>query len=122
MGSLWAQLLLQFYTKVFYTKVFESFQLFCYGLKMCMCFWDYPPIIFSWHGRSPGRAVALTLASASTFTLKFFKSLYFPDHLIDLVHIWCDDRYSSKVLFSSTPAHYLKVRAMDLEIFNVKVF
>ena len=48
---------------------------------------------------------------ASTFTLKSFKSLYFPDHLIDLVHIWYDDRYSSKGLFSNTPAHYLKVRS-----------
>ena len=54
--------------------------------------------------------------------LKFFKSLYFPDHLIDLVHIWYDDRYSSKVLFSNTLAHYLKVKVMDLEIFDVKDF
>ena len=52
----------------------------------------------------------------------FFKSLYFPDHLIVLVHICYDDRYSSKVLFSNTQAHYLKVKVMDLEIFNVKVF
>ena len=44
--------------------------------------------------------------------LSFFKSLYFPDHLIDLGHtgIWYDDRYSSKVVFSNTPAHYLKVK------------
>ena len=65
-------------------------------------------LFFSWPGQSPGRAIALTpasalvLASASTFTLKFFKSLYFPDHSIDLVHIWYDDRYSSKVLFGNT--------------------
>ena len=66
----------------------------------------------------PGRAIALPLASASewtsasasTFTLKFFKSIYFPDHLVDLVHIWYDDIYSSKVLFSNTLAHYLKVK------------
>ena len=61
---------------------------------------------FKSSGRSPGRAIALppalALASASasslasTFTLKCFKILYFPDHLIDLVHIWYDDRYSSK--------------------------
>ena len=81
-------------------------------------------IIISSPGRSPGRAIALPLASASASTVmvKFFQSLYFPDHLIDLVHIWYDDRYSSEVLFSNTQAHYLKVKVMDLEIFNVKVF
>ena len=46
--------------------------------------------IFSLPGRSPRRAFALPLVSASTFTLKFFKRLYFPDRLIDLVHIWYD--------------------------------
>ena len=53
--------------------------------------------------------------------LKFFKSLKFPDHLIELVHIWYGDRYSSKVLFSNTPAHYHKVKVMDLEKF-LKLF
>ena len=38
--------------------------------------------------------------------------------MIDLVHIWYDDRYSSKVLFSNIQAYYLKVKVMDLEIFN----
>ena len=79
-------------------------------------------VVFSSPGQSPGRAITLPPASesASTFTFKFFKSLYFPDHLINLVHVWYDDRYSSKVLFSNKPAHYLKV--MDLDIFNVKDF
>ena len=77
-------------------------------------------VIFSSPGQSPGRAIALP--SASTFTLRFFKSLYFLNHLIDLVHIWYDDRYGSKVLFSNNPAHYLKVKVMDLESFNVKSF
>ena len=48
--------------------------------------------VISLPGQNPGRSIALPLAlvlvSASTFILKFFKSLYFPDHLIDLVHIW----------------------------------
>ena len=43
--------------------------------------------IFSLPGRSPGRILHLTPSSesalASTFKLKFFKILYFPDHLID---------------------------------------
>ena len=81
-------------------------------------------VFFSSPGRSPGRAIALPpeSASASTFTLKFFKILYFPDHLIDLVHIWYDDRYSSEILFSNTPTYYLKVKVMDFDISNVKVF
>ena len=59
--------------------------------------------------------------------LKFFKSLYLPDILIDLVHfIWYDDRYSSKVLFSNTPVHYLKVkvrsRSWTLKFLMLKFF
>ena len=34
--------------------------------------------------------------------LKFFKSSYFPDYTVDFVHIWYDDKHSSKVLFSNT--------------------
>ena len=83
--------------------------------------------IISLPGRSPGRAIALPLASesalASTSTLKFFKSLYFPDLFIDLVHIWYNDRYNSKVLFSNTLAHYLKVRSRSWpEKFLMKTF
>ena len=50
-------------------------------------------ILFSSPGQSSGRAIALppVLASASTFTLKLFKSSYFPNHMMDLVHIWYDD-------------------------------
>ena len=96
---------------------FEIFQIFAEGIIEIFFFVSSP-------GQSPGRAIALPPAPASTFSLKFFKSLFFPDHMIDLVHIWYDDRYSSKVLFSNTPAHYLKVRSRSwtLEIFNVKDF
>ena len=53
---------------------------------------------------------------------ELFKSSYFPNYLIYLVHIWFDGRYRSKVSFSNTPTHTddLKVKVMDLEIFNVK--
>ena len=66
----------------------------------------------------------LLASAASTFRLKFFKSLYFPDHLIDLVHISCDDRYSSKVLFSNTTAHHLKVkvRSRSWTFLMLKIF
>ena len=46
-------------------------------------------------------AVALALASVSTFTLKFFKSSYFLNHLMELVHIWYNDRYRPKVSISN---------------------
>ena len=38
--------------------------------------------------------------------------------MMDLVYIWYDHRYGSKVLFNfiPTPAHDLKVRATELEI------
>ena len=37
---------------------------------------------------------------------------------MDLVHVWCDDRYCSKVLDSAipTPIHDFKVKVMDLEL------
>ena len=37
----------------------------------------------------------------STFMLKVFKSLNFLNHLMDLVPIWYDDRYRSKVSVSN---------------------
>ena len=46
-------------------------------------------------------AIASASASASTFTLKFFKSSYFLNHLMDLVHIWYNNRYRSKVSISN---------------------
>ena len=66
--------------------------------------------IFSSPGRNPEELMhyppppppppppsALALASASTFTLKFFKSLYFLNISMGLAHIWHNDRYTSKV-------------------------
>ena len=37
---------------------------------------------------------------------------------MDLVHVWCDDRYWSKILHSSipTPIHDFKVKVTDLEL------
>ena len=44
---------------------------------------------------------ASALASASTFTLKFFKTSYFLNHSMGFVHIWYNDRYRSKVSISN---------------------
>ena len=37
---------------------------------------------------------------------------------MDLVHVWCDDSYWSKILHSAipTPIHYFKVKVTDLEL------
>ena len=53
--------------------------------------------------------------------VKVFKSSYFPNHTMDLLHILFDDRYRSKVLFSNTNAHAydLKVKVIDLQILIV---
>ena len=44
--------------------------------------------------------------------------------MMDLVHIWYDDRYRSKVSFSNTPthAHDLKVKFTDSEILQIKYY
>ena len=93
-------------------------------------FFVWPNKFFCSPGRSPGRAIALlpalalTMASASTFTLKFFKTSYFPNCMMDLVHISCDVRCRSKVSFSNTPAHAhdLKVKVTDFEILQLKYY
>ena len=55
------------------------------------------------NAQPPASMSALALVSASTFMLKFFKSLYmyFLNHFMDLFHIWHNDRYRSKVYISN---------------------
>ena len=68
----------------------------------------------------PASALALALESASTNVkvVKDFRTSLFPNSLMDLVYIWLNDRYWSKILFSTipTPMHNLKVKIMDLEL------
>ena len=44
--------------------------------------------------------------------------------MMDLVHVWYDDRYRSKVSFSNTlpHAHDLKVKFTDFEILQIKYY
>ena len=43
------------------------------------------------------------LGQLRIFNVKVFvKSAYFPNYMTDFVHIWYNDRFSSKVLFSNT--------------------
>ena len=53
-----------------------------------------------------------------TFYIKVFRTSLFSNSLMDLVHVWCDDRYWSKILHSAipTPIHDFKVKVTDLEL------
>ena len=63
-----------------------------------------------------------------TLYVKVFRTSLFPNPLMDLVHVWCDDRYWSKILHIAipTPIHHFKVKVTDLELlyqsFALKVF
>ena len=57
--------------------------------------------------------------------LKFLKSSYFTNRMMDLLHICYDDRYNGlKVSFSNTPAHAhnFKVKVTDFEILQIKYY
>ena len=53
-----------------------------------------------------------------TFYVKVFRTSLFPNPLMDLVHVRCDDRYWSKILHSAipTPIRHFKVKVTDLEL------
>ena len=59
----------------------------------------------------------------SDLDVKVFKSSYFPNHTMDLLHILFDDRYRSKILFSNicVCAYDLKVKVLDLQILIVNI-
>ena len=63
----------------------------------------------------PGSALALALVSVSA-NVKVFRTSLFPNFLLDLVHVWYDDRYWSKILLSNipTPMYDLKVKVTEL--------
>ena len=50
------------------------------------------------------------------FNAYVFKSSYFPNHMMDRVYIWYNDRYRSKVI----PHPCLKVKVTHIEILNLK--
>ena len=52
------------------------------------------------------------------FYIKVFRTSLFPNPMMDLVHVWYDDRYWSKILCGTihTPIHDLKVKVTDLEL------
>ena len=68
---------------------------------------------------------ALSLASASTDVkvfVKVFRTSLFPNLTIDLIHLWYDDIYWSKILRGTIPTTlgHVKVKVTDLEFFMLK--
>ena len=51
------------------------------------------------------------------FYVKVLRTSLFPNPLMDLVHVWYDDRYWSKILRGTipNPVHDLKIKVTDLE-------
>ena len=52
------------------------------------------------------------------FCVKGFRTSLFPNPMMDLVHVWYNDRYWSRILNSTipTPIHDLKVKVTDLKL------
>ena len=52
------------------------------------------------------------------FCVKVFTTSLFPNPVMDLVQVWYNDRYWSKILHSTipTPIHDPKVKVTDLEL------
>ena len=75
---------------------------------------------------SPAPYVALRSSSWTwNFYAKVFRTSLFPNPMMDLVHVWYDDRYWSTILHSTipNPIHDLKVKVRTFMLkFYVKVF
>ena len=54
----------------------------------------------------------------SKFCVKVFRTSLSPNPMMDLVHVWCDDRYWSKISHSAIPTsiHHFTVKVTDLEL------
>ena len=67
---------------------------------------------------APSALMTVTLRSRpQNLNVKVFKTLLFPNLITDLIHLWYDDTYLSKILRSTiptTPGH-VKVKVTDLE-------
>ena len=66
----------------------------------------------------PPALAALALASTNVKVfVKVFKTSLFPNLITDLIHLWCDDKYWSKILRSTIPITlgHVKVKVTALE-------
>ena len=80
--------------------------------------------VFSSPVQCSGRAIVLPPASALALAstnvkvfVKVFKTSLFPNLTTDLIHLWYDDTYWSKILRSTIPTTlgHVKVKVTDLE-------
>ena len=56
------------------------------------------------------------------FSLKFFKYSFFPNLITDLIHLWYDDTYWSKILHSTIPTNLGQGQDHRLRIFMLKFY
>ena len=58
------------------------------------------------------------------FFLKVFRTSLFPNPLMDLVHVWYDHRYWSKILRGTipTPVHTIRSRSQTLKSYVEVLF
>ena len=66
----------------------------------------------------PPASAALASASINVNVfVKVFKTSLFPNLITDLIHLWYDDTYLSKILCSTIPTTlgHVKVKVTDLE-------
>ena len=88
------------------------------------------PVIFSWPEQRSGRAIILPPASALALAstnvkvfIKVFKTSLFPNLITDLIHLWYDDTYWSKILRSTIPTilGHVKIKVTE-RIFMLKFY
>ena len=77
--------------------------------------------LFSSPEQRSRRAIVLPPALASTNVKVFltvFKTSLFPNLITDLLHLWYDDTYWSKILHITIPTTigHIKVKVTDLEL------
>ena len=119
--------MLKFYVKVFRTSLFSNPMMDLVYIWYDDKYWSkilfntIPTPMHDLKVKSQARTFMLT------FYIKVFRTSFFPNPLMDLVHIWCDDKYWSKILFNTipTPMHDLKVKSQArtfMITFYVKVF
>ena len=70
------------------------------GLKFLLA--PSPPQGWPW-GQGHGLRSFVKKSQGQSFCVKVYKTSYFEDPLMDLVHIWHDGRYRSKNFISTIP-------------------
>ena len=106
------------HSKNFVSSLFSKVQLVKYAFKIYQRGYLNLSFFLSSSALPAESALASALTKMLKFYVKVFKTLYFLNHRVDLLYIWHDISYWSKILFgiTPTPAYDLKVKVTDLEI------